>query len=136
MGERDGSSVSSRGARNLKYTAEVPSFLQSLHASVHRRNGDQSDTGARDVGSAAAVAAADDAKRNGKRDHEDDNDDDDLADAQVVVLREGKHLTREEYERTQGAKKGQDAAHEATSAAEASAAGLAGQEKRAWQWQY
>lgn len=95
----------SREAKNLSYKAEVPSFLQQLHSQVygshsiascaryHEEDKDQ-DPVLTSLGRSGDKAKADQhtpaPSGNG---YDNDND---LEHAQVVVVKEGKHLTKEE----------------------------------------
>jgi len=80
--------LSAREARNLTYKPQVPSFLQKLHAQVHGRPHDAPEPW-------DDVAPID---RKREREASDAVDsEDELEHAQVVVLKEGKHLSREEY---------------------------------------
>lgn len=99
--------LSAREKNSLTYTQETPSFLRQLHAQVrgthfedtsqHRRGGDTDDPLLDWM--APGARRADDS---GDREREEYHSDDDLAHAQVVVLKEGKHLTKEDYDREKG----------------------------------
>ncbi|WFD22911.1 hypothetical protein MEQU1_001590 [Malassezia equina] len=104
--DEEGPPLSAREKKSLTYTQETPSFLRQLHAQV--RGTHFEDTSERERKQGADVEdplldwMAPGAKRTGDRaDRERDeyDSDDDLAHAQVVVLKEGKHLTKEDYDR-------------------------------------
>lgn len=104
--DEEGPPLSAREKKSLTYTQEMPSFLRQLHAQV--RGTHFEDTSERECKQGADAEdplldwMAPEAKRmEGRADRERDeyDSDDDLALAQVVVLKEGKHLTKEDYDR-------------------------------------
>lgn len=102
----DGPPLSARDKKGLTYTQETPSFLRRLHAQV--RGTHFEDTARRertrgnDTDDPLLEWMAPDARRADQgrsRERDEYHSDDDLAHAQVVVLKEGKHLTKEDYNR-------------------------------------
>lgn len=95
---------------NLQYTApKVPSFLQKLHAQVNNSSGrsgaeaygealrpDEGDDLAALVGSSNSGGGGRDAEDVVASRDDDPEDEDEWQGAQVVVLKEGKHLTEDE----------------------------------------
>ena len=99
--------LSARDKKNLRYEAEVPGFLQQLHSKVHgpkqsnsseRFHSDDTQDpvlaflGEQDRKAFTQAKPESSTRGDGYR------SDDDLADAQIVVMKEGKHLSREEYQ--------------------------------------
>ncbi|WFD27021.1 hypothetical protein MNAN1_002015 [Malassezia nana] len=99
----EGSPLSAQEKKSLRYTQETPSFLRQLHAQVRgtyfeetsererKRNADTDDP--------LLDWVAPGAKPKQEREQEDYHSDDDLAHAQIVVLKEGKHLSQDDYRR-------------------------------------
>lgn len=94
--------LSARDAKNLQYTPQLPSFLQQLHAEVHgsrasrtpqHEEGDEADPVLAFLGETGGAAPKHEPAPRG----DGYDSDDDLAHAQVVVLKEGKHLSKDEY---------------------------------------
>lgn len=104
-----GSGLSKREAKGLSYKAEVPAFLQQLHAQVHGRARPAVEPRVHDedgedpvLAFLGATPAGEDRGKSGPvRDATPRGDgydsDNDLEHAQIVVLKEGKHLTKEDY---------------------------------------
>ncbi|WFD05977.1 hypothetical protein MVES1_001315 [Malassezia vespertilionis] len=100
MYDDDGPPLSRRDAKNLSYQASVPSFLQGLHSQVHGTQRDALREKKRasldnDLLESADTFSGGAQKRT--RDEDAHSSDEDMAHAQIVVLKEGKHLSREEY---------------------------------------
>ncbi|WFD41665.1 hypothetical protein MPSI1_000297 [Malassezia psittaci] len=98
--------LSARDKKNLRYEAEVPGFLQQLHSHVHATKQSNSSKRFHKDDSQDPVLAflgEHDRETNTQARPESSSrgdgyrSDDDLADAQIVVMKEGKHLSREEY---------------------------------------
>ncbi|WFD19305.1 hypothetical protein MCAP1_001530 [Malassezia caprae] len=111
----EGPALSAREKKNLTYTQETPSFLRQLHAQVRgthfedtseRQRGGDTDDPLLDWMAPGARRAKD----GGDREREEYHSDDDLAHAQVVVLKEGKHLSKEDYDREKERAPGADGA--------------------------
>ena len=87
--------LSKQQARSLSYQApETPSFLRALKAQVAGSTNAKRSRGNDEFDELLAGGGGDRLDANDIND--DDDDDDDLAGAQIVVLKEGKHLTKEE----------------------------------------
>lgn len=108
----EGRGLSAREAKNLSYTSEVPSFLQNLHAQVHgsRHNAARARHHDEDDEDPVMAFLGANSENQTKRPSSEAaprgdgyDSDNDLEHAQVVVLKEGKHLSKEEYmdQRTQ-----------------------------------
>lgn len=103
------SGLSKREAKGLSYKAEVPAFLQQLHAQVHGRAKPVGEPRVHDDDGEdpvlAFLGATPTGEERGKPRPERDtaprgdgyDSDNDLEHAQIVVLKEGKHLTKEDY---------------------------------------
>ncbi|WFD30072.1 hypothetical protein MSPP1_001086 [Malassezia sp. CBS 17886] len=88
--------LTAREKRSLTYESQIPPFLRTLHAQLGVGGGRERQW--HPVGGADGDTAADAVEgREERKDEGEGEDEDDLAHAQVVVLNEGKHLTRDEY---------------------------------------
>ncbi|KAL4401106.1 hypothetical protein ACI68E_002435 [Malassezia pachydermatis] len=118
----EGPPMSAREARGLRYESETPKFLQQLHAQVHgtrfeaERSRPPSKADETDPvlswldPTGAATSSSSRASQSGGNTVDAYDSDNDLDYAQIVVLKEGKHLTEEQYQQTK-----QAAAHSPTS---------------------
>lgn len=95
--------MSARESRNLTYTAEEPSFIRSMRERLQggaarpaARPQKRKDTSENDP---VLEWLGEDGRKVAPRETEEENvdSDDEVAHAQVVVLKEGKHMSREEY---------------------------------------
>ena len=95
--------MSARESRNLTYTAEEPSFIRSMRERLQggtahpaARPQKRKDTSENDP---VLEWLGEDRRKVSPKETEEENidSDDEIAHAQVVVLKAGKHLSREEY---------------------------------------
>lgn len=99
--------LTAQQAKNLTYqTQQVPSFLRALHSQVNgsRNYKDQQNQSAGDelddlVGIGSSSGSRTDRDREGEFGKEDIDDEDEFEGAQIVVLKDGKHLSREELDK-------------------------------------
>lgn len=86
-----------REARNLTYTAEEPSFIRNMRERMKSGANTQRQKRAHANEDDPVIEPLGDDGRPVATGHDESDSDDDIKDAQVVVLNEDKHLTREEY---------------------------------------